>query len=78
VPFVLRSIWVRAEESHIAGCLSEVAAAFPAVDVGSYPGSDADGPVVRVTVEGKDADAVDRAVARLLERLPEASVQKSD
>jgi len=77
-PFVLRSIWVRAEESRLAQGISQVAAQIPEVEIGSYPRSDPDGPVVRITVESKAADAVARAVARLVEGLPEASLLRTE
>jgi molybdenum cofactor synthesis domain-containing protein len=75
-PFALRSLWVRADESRIAAGLANVAAEFPHVQIGSYPRSDDQGPVVRVTVEGKDQGAVTLAVERLTARLPAGSVER--
>lgn len=77
-PFVLRSVYLRADESRIADALADIVAEFPTVDVGSYPRRDAGGPVVRVTLESKDECAVTNAVTRLLERAPTGSVDRTE
>jgi hypothetical protein len=47
-------------------------AAFPGVDVGSYPQSDPGPHRVKVTFDSRDRAAVDGAVAFLVERLGDA------
>jgi hypothetical protein len=55
--------------------MDDVVAAFPGVDVGSYPHFDAPDYRVRVTLDGRDAAAVDRALAALAARLGDAVVR---
>jgi molybdenum cofactor synthesis domain-containing protein len=77
-PFVLRSVFLRADESRIAAALAEVAAEHPAVHIGSYPRTDERGAIVRVTLEGKDAGEVARATARVVAGAPPGSVERTD
>jgi FAD synthetase len=57
-------------ETEIAAILEDAVARWPAVEVGSYPRYD-DGPHhVIVTLEGRDAGAVEACRAWLAERLP--------
>jgi hypothetical protein len=55
--------------------MDDVVAAFPGVDIGSYPHPDAADYRVRVTLDGRDAGAVDRALAALAARLGDAVVR---
>jgi molybdenum cofactor synthesis domain-containing protein len=68
-----RALYLRAGEGEIAGALDETVAAFPAVEIGSYPQSDA-ARRVKITLDGRDAADVDRALAFLVGRLGEAVV----
>jgi molybdenum cofactor synthesis domain-containing protein len=68
-----RALYSRAGEGEIAGALDETVAAFPAVEIGSYPQSDA-AHRVKITFDGREATDVDRALAFLVERLGEAVV----
>jgi len=77
-PFVLRSVYLRADESSIAAGLAEVAAEFPSVRIGSYPRTDEHGPIVRITIESKDSAAVQRATDRLVERAPAGTVASTE
>ena len=70
-----RALLSRAGEGAIAGAMDEVVAAFPGVEVGSYPHPDALDYRVRVTLDGRDAAAVDRALADLAARLGDAVVR---
>jgi len=74
-PIFGRALYSRAPEAVIAGALDDVAAAFPAVDVGSYPHPDASDYRVKITVDGRDRGAVDEAVARLQAKLGDAVVR---
>jgi molybdenum cofactor synthesis domain-containing protein len=70
-----RALYSRAGEGEIAGALDETVAAFPGVDVGSYPHLDAADHCVKITFDGRDGAAVDAALAFLAGRLGEAVVR---
>jgi molybdenum cofactor synthesis domain-containing protein len=74
-PIHARALYSRAGEGEIAGAMDDVVAAFPGVDIGSYPHPDAADYRVRVTLDGRDAGAVDRALAALAGRLGDAVVR---
>ena len=74
-PIFGRALYSRAPEAVIAGALDDVVAAFPAVDVGSYPHLDATDYRVKITVDGRDRQAVDDALARLQLKLGDAVVR---
>ena len=69
-----RALYSRAGEGEIAGALDETVAAVRAagVEVGSYPHLDAADYRVKITLDGRDPAAVDRALAFLAERLGDA------
>jgi FAD synthetase len=69
-PYYLRVIYTRAIESTIAAYLHETLAAFPLLQLGSYPKLGDPEYQVRVTLESKDQDYVNRAVDHLVDRLP--------
>ena len=64
-----RALFTLADEAEIAGALDETVAAFPAVDVGSYPQTEGGPHRVKVTFDGRDRDAVDAALAFLTSKL---------
>jgi molybdenum cofactor synthesis domain-containing protein len=68
-PIHARAVYSREEEGPIAGALDEVVAEFPTVEVGSYPHLDAADYRVKITLDGRDAAAVDAATAHLVRRL---------
>jgi molybdenum cofactor synthesis domain-containing protein len=70
-----RALYSRAGEGEIAGALDETVAAFPGVDVGSYPHLEATDYRVKITLDGRDRTAVDAALAFLAGRLGEAVVK---
>jgi len=70
-----RALYSRAGEGVIAGALDETVAAFPGVEVGSYPHLDAPDYSVKITFDGRDAQAVDGALAFLTSRLGDAVVR---
>jgi molybdenum cofactor synthesis domain-containing protein len=76
-PIHARTVYSREGEGPIAGILDEVVAAFPAVDVGSYPQLDAPDHRVKITLDGRDRAAVDAATERLVRLLGDA-VAKTD
>lgn len=72
-PFYVYTIFTREEELDIATRLQEVAEAHADVEIGSYPVFTRDDYRVKVTVESKSKDAVERARDALLACLkPEA------
>lgn len=78
VPYRLRVIYTRDNESAIAGSLHRVLEEFPALMLGSYPKLDDPEYRVKLTLESKDAEYVDRAFDRLLTLLPDGTVVRSE
>jgi molybdenum cofactor synthesis domain-containing protein len=68
-PFHLRIVYVREMESAIAAHLNATLAEFPELLLGSYPKLSHPEYSVRITLESKDRDYVERALAALLARL---------
>lgn len=68
-PLTVARAYLDVEEGPIAGELSAVVVAFPAVRIGSYPRFTERDFRVMITFESPIADDVDRALALLLERL---------
>jgi molybdenum cofactor synthesis domain-containing protein len=69
-PYHLRVVYTREGEGSIAEHLNATVAAFPHLMLGSYPKLGDPEYAVRVTLESKDRDYVEAALADLLERLP--------
>jgi molybdenum cofactor synthesis domain-containing protein len=69
-PYHLRVVYLRAVESAIARYLNETLAAFPQLQLGSYPKLSDPEYRVRVTLESKDAEYANRAFEDLVARLP--------
>jgi molybdenum cofactor synthesis domain-containing protein len=74
-PIHSRAVYSREGEGLIAAALDAVVAEFPAVLVGSYPRLDALDHKVKITLDGRDRDGVDRATAQIVERLGPAVVR---
>ncbi len=72
-PFRTRAVYTTCRETDLAEELDLVDAAHPAVRIGSYPVVGASYRV-RLTFDGKDSSAIDRAVEDLLARLPCESI----
>jgi molybdenum cofactor synthesis domain-containing protein len=75
-PFFLREVRVGAGEVEIAAALFDVAARFPGVALGSYPQADDPTCRVRLTLEGRDRELVERALGELLRALPPGAVRR--
>jgi molybdenum cofactor synthesis domain-containing protein len=75
-PIHSRALYSREGEGVIAATLDAVVEEFPAVAIGSYPRLDEPEYKVKITVDGRDQDAVERAAARLAERLGPALVRR--
>ncbi len=69
-PFCSRSVYLATEEAELVPTLDAVAAAHPAVQIGSYPRWVPSDHRTRLTFDGRDARSVEAAFADLLARLP--------
>jgi molybdenum cofactor synthesis domain-containing protein len=78
VPYVLRVVYTRAGEGAIAEHLDATLAAFPELQLGSYPKLGDTEYAVKLTLESKDAAYVERALAHLLALLPADSVVRTE
>jgi len=76
VPFVLKKVYVKANESDIASDLNDLLAEFPELMLGSYPRIQEERFSVMLTLESRDAGLVQKALDSLLERLPQGAVRK--
>ena len=74
-PIFSRTLFSREGEGPIAAALDAVVAEFPEVAIGSYPRIDAADHKVKITLDGRDAAAVDRALGRLIDLLGPAVVR---
>jgi FAD synthetase len=77
-PFYLRIVYTREGEGAIAQHLNETLRMFPELLLGSYPKIGDPEYLVKVTLESKDCDYVERALAHLLRALPEGCVVKTE
>jgi molybdenum cofactor synthesis domain-containing protein len=73
-PFLLRSVYVRIGEGTLAEHLNAMLGEFPELLCGSYPEFSNPEYKVRVTLESKELDYLERALRYLLDRLPADSV----
>lgn len=77
-PFRLASVYLSVGEPDVAGLLARIAAGHPEVAIGSYPRFDDADHRVRVTLESKDPERVEAALAALLAVLPRGSVVRRE
>jgi molybdenum cofactor synthesis domain-containing protein len=77
-PYYLKNVYVRHGEGIIASTLNDLLAKFPELMLGSYPVLDLPDYKVKVTLESKDAEYLDRALKTLIDRLPNNSVHRID
>jgi molybdenum cofactor synthesis domain-containing protein len=75
-PYLLKNVYLRYGEGVIAVMLNEVLAKFPELLLGSYPVLDIAEYKVKVTLESKDADYLDRALQSFLSSLPADAVHR--
>jgi molybdenum cofactor synthesis domain-containing protein len=73
-PFFAATIYTREDEFDIAPRLDAVAARHPDVEIGSYPNFTSDEYRVKLTVESKEAAAVEQVRAALLAALDPAAI----
>jgi FAD synthetase len=77
-PFHLRIVYTREGEGAIAEFLNETLREFPKLLLGSYPKIGDPEYVVKLTLESKDREYVDRAFEHLLRILPQGCVVKTE
>ena len=73
-PFFGSTIYTREDEFDIAPRLDQVAAEYTGVEVGSYPNFATDEYRVKITLESKESEAVERARTALLSLLDERAI----
>jgi FAD synthetase len=76
VPFQLRKIFVRVNESEIAEILNSVLKEFPALMLGSYPRINEKFYRVMLTLESRDPVYLERAMDTLCSALPSDSIHR--
>ena len=77
-PYHLRVIYTSYGESMIAASLNQTMTEFPELLLGSYPKMGDPEYMVKLTVESKDGDYVQRAFDRLLKLLPAGCVVRTE
>lgn len=77
-PYFLRVVYTSAHESTIACFLDETLAAFPLLQLGSYPKLGDPEYRVRVTLESKDQQYVDQALKHLISKLPAELIVRTE
>lgn len=74
-PFVSRSVFTKMDEAELKPLLDAVVSRHPRVEVGSYPRWNDPDYETKVTFDGQDPTAVERAFQDLLALLPEGEPQ---
>ena len=74
VPIHLRNVFVRVGEGVLADYMNGLVRDFPDLAVGSYPEFSNPEYKVKVTLESRDEEYVEQALAEFLKRLPEDAV----
>jgi molybdopterin-biosynthesis enzyme MoeA-like protein len=77
-PYTLRVVYTREGEGTIAEHLNATLTAFPDLLLGSYPKISHPEYAVKLTLESKDPDYVDQALAHLLRLLPAEAVVRTE
>jgi molybdenum cofactor synthesis domain-containing protein len=77
-PYFLRVVYTRAAESTIAQYLNQTLEAFPLLQLGSYPKLRDPEYRVRVTLESKDQEYVNRAFEYLMAQLPPEIIVRAE
>ncbi len=77
-PYFLKNVYVKYGEGVIATMLNEVLAKFPQLLLSSYPVLDIPEYKVKVTLESKDPNYLERALQSFLSSLPNDAVHRID
>lgn len=75
-PYLLKNVYVKYGEGIIAAMLNDLLAKFPELLLGSYPVLDLPTYKVKVTLESKDADYLNRALQTFVSSLPADAVHR--
>lgn len=75
-PFVTRSVYTKMDEGDLKPLLDRIVAAYPSVEVGSYPKWRDPSYKTKLTFDGQDRDAVAHATRAFIELLPEGEPQR--
>jgi molybdenum cofactor synthesis domain-containing protein len=76
VPYVLKRVYVKHNETEIVETLNALLEAFPDLVLGSYPKIRESSYQVLLTLESRDEDYVQRALDRLLADLADSAIHK--
>lgn len=77
-PYFLRVVYTSATETSIARFLDQTLAAFPQLQLGSYPKLGDPEYSVRVTLESKDQQYVDQALEHLVSQFPPGMIVRTE
>ncbi len=77
-PYFLKVVFSKEGEGVIASILNDLLASFPDLLLGSYPVLDNPDYRVKLTLESKDANYLDRAFQKLLGALPKGSILRTE
>ena len=77
-PYYLKNVFVRYGEGVIASILNDLLVNFPNLMLGSYPVLDLPEYKVKVTLESKDSDYLERALRAFIASLPADAVHRVD
>ncbi|MFQ5683874.1 MAG: competence/damage-inducible protein A [Candidatus Binatia bacterium] len=75
-PFFLRVVYIKEGEGVIASILNNLLRGFPDLLLGSYPVLDNPEYKVKVTLESKDKNYLDRAFQNLLGAIPKSAIHR--
>jgi molybdenum cofactor synthesis domain-containing protein len=75
-PFFLRAVYVKEGEGSIASLLNDLLRRFPDLLLGSYPVIDNPEYKVKLTLESKNPDYLEKALRELLSALPQDAVHR--
>ncbi len=75
LPFLSRAVYTKLDEADLAPMLNEVVRNHPTVDVGSYPTWADKKYSTKLTFDGKDGEAISRAVDEFVALLPDGEPQ---
>ena len=75
LPFLSRAVYTKLDEADLAPTLNEVVRNHPTVDIGSYPTWAEKKYSTKLTFDGKDGQAISRAVDEFVALLPDGEPQ---
>lgn len=75
-PFVSRAVYTKMDEGDLKPLLDRIVSAYPAVEVGSYPKWRDPSYKTKLTFDGQDGEAVERAMRDFVELLPKGEPQR--